>query len=109
MLSYEDLTAAQKKWVDLVEIHYPEVMLQDNVTYTDIKTFHTFFVQKRVENKKYKCSMPLWLITNNAISRGHYRFPGSLVIIGEEMVGLDDPMEKIYKEELKKFGIKGKK
>jgi hypothetical protein len=109
MLSYEDLTASQKKWVDLVEIHYPELITRDTLTYADLKRIHTEFVGKRAENKKYKCSMPLWLITNNAISRGLYRFPASWLVFDEYVGVVDEPLEIIYREELKRFGIEGKR
>jgi hypothetical protein len=112
MLSYEDLSAAQKRWVDLVEIHFPNILDVTNgtLTYKDILQIDNFFREKRSENKKYKVSKPIWLITNNAVERGKYKFPSSTFgeIIDENAPVASD-MEVNYQNELKRLGIKPKK
>lgn len=64
-----------------------------------------FFVSKREKDKRYKVSKPLWIITHNAVSRGVYKIPFEEVKFKETIT---DPMEKMYRAELKKFGIKPK-
>lgn len=106
MLSYPDLTHTQRKWVDLVEIHFPEI--EGTITYKQVLEVHDFFTSKRVENKAYKISKALWLITNNKTGHGIYMFPGSK--IGDIPSETEDsPAEIAYKEELIKLGIKPKK
>ena len=113
MLSYNDLTRAQKRWVELVELHFSNILdVSKNIlTYKDINEIDNFFRSKRVENKRYKISKPLWLITNNASARGVYKFPASTIV--EELVDdrapVDSVMELNYKAELKKLNIRFKK
>jgi hypothetical protein len=76
MLHYHNLTPAQRKWVELVQIHFPEITSE--ITFTQINTIHEFFLGKRSEHKNYKVGMPTWLITNNSLKRGVYFFPASM-------------------------------
>jgi hypothetical protein len=107
MLEFSNLSPAQKKWVRLVELHHPEV--KDTVTFAQIKQFHEEFKQLRSVDKSYKVSMPLWIITANAIRRGVYFFPGTENAVDPEPA--DEPMEIIpeleveYQKELQNFGI----
>ena len=76
MLQYHNLTPAQRKWVELVQLHFPEIV--NEITFKQVTAIHQFFLEKRNDNKKYKVGMPLWLITNNAIRKGVYFFPVSM-------------------------------
>jgi hypothetical protein len=108
MLSYSDLTQSQRKWVDLVELTFPNT--GEYLNYDDIKNIHAKFTELRVTNKNYKCSKALWLITHNSVSRGKYKFPSSLVYDLQEGVEIiDTELEALYKQELMKFGISIKK
>lgn len=99
MKNYSDLSAGQRKWVDLVEIYFPEI--GDTITYKQLLTAHAFFKEMREQNAKYRVAKPIWLIGANAIARGVYRFPGSSVKIQSQF----SEMETIYHAELKEFGI----
>jgi hypothetical protein len=108
MISYQELSKARKRWVDLVELHYPEI--DKTISLQQIKDIHDFFTTKRTEDKKYKVSKALWVVTNNKVSRGVYRFPGSKSEFEEtETPIIDDELETLYKAELIKLGIQPKK
>jgi hypothetical protein len=107
MLTYHDLSKAQKRWVELVEACYPDI--GDEISYQDVQAIHEFFASKRAENPKYKISKALWLITNNALSRGVYKFPRSDAVDAEVVLEIDSELETQYKAELEKLGIPFKK
>ena len=101
MLYYKDLSPAQRRWVELVEAYFPRSDPQ--ITYAEIKQIHTFFVGKRREDARFKISKPLWLITNNALTRGRYMFPASNAI---QRIAACLPQEELtYRQELAKFSI----
>ena len=102
MLTYDILTDSQRRWVNLVEFHYPDITTE--ITYLQIKEIHIFFTEKRLENKNFKCAKALWLITNNAISRGVYSFPSSKAPEKKEVEILDS-LEIGYREQLSAHGI----
>jgi hypothetical protein len=101
MLYYKDLSPAQRRWVELVEAYFPRSDPQ--ITYAEIKQIHDFFVGKRREDARFKISKPLWLITNNALSRGRYLFPASSV--PQCVAACLPPEEATYRQELAKFSI----
>ena len=101
LLQYKDLSPAQRRWVELVEIHFPHI--QHTIAYSEIRQIHDFFFSKRSADKRFKISKPLWLITHNAVSRGVYNFPGSGARLGEPAPLSDD--ETLYRTELAKFAI----
>lgn len=104
MLTYNDLSHTQRKWVSLVEMFHPEIT--DTITYKQINEFHNEFMELREISQKYKTGMPLWLIKPNALERGVYFFPSQKNTPPEqEQVVLSDK-EQIYQEELKKHGLK---
>lgn len=104
MLRYSDLTAGQRKFVDLVELHFPNITTE--ITHTQIKEIHEFFIGKRAEHKNFKVAKALWIVTNNYISRGLYRFPGTNGL-PPDIVDYS-PQELAYRDELEKLGIKPK-
>ena len=105
MLSYNDLTKAQKKWVDLVELVMPK-MNKEYLSYDDILKIHENFTVLRSSNKNFKCSKALWLISNNSVSRGKYKFPSSTSgDLKPDVEPVATEIEILYRAELKKFGI----
>jgi hypothetical protein len=109
MLYYFDLTPSQRHWVDLVEAVFPEDREAGEISYKRLNEIHNHFVSLRGRDGRYKCSKPLWLITNNAISRGVYKFPSSKSIEIEQEEVLDSDLEIRYREELEKLDIPFKK
>lgn len=107
MLNYSDLSKAQQRWVNLVEKNFPDI--KGSLTYKQIQDIHTFFTEKRKEDSRFKISKALWLITNNAVSRGVYKFPSSTVEEIEVETVIDSELEANYKAELAKFGITPRK
>ena len=107
MLNYTDLSKAQRRWVDLVEEYFPDI--SDTLTYKQIQDIHAFFTEKRKEDSKFKISKALWLITNNAVTRGTYKFPKSSIAEIEVETVIDSELEVRYKAELAKFGIQPRK
>jgi hypothetical protein len=104
LLSYSDLTKSQRKWVDLVELHFPEIDTQ--LTFEKIKEIRDLFKSKQELDKRYKGGYALWLITHNAIDRGPYMFPGSKFENVEPIIPvIDSELETRYKNELIKYGI----
>jgi hypothetical protein len=105
MLSYNDLSVGQKKWVDLVEACELIKPNQLEVTYKQIQEIHQYLTEQRNTNKKFKVSKPLWLITNNAIRRGVYAFPSSE---GNSTITVEvnnSPEEILYQTELMQYNI----
>jgi len=112
MLSYSDLSKAKQRWVNLVEKHFPNILdvTKGVLSYKDLQDIHANFTARRVEGKQFKVSKPLWLISNNAISRGVYKFPFSTVEeIVDEQAEPDTEMEIRYQAELAKLDIRKKK
>ena len=104
MLSFNDLSVSQRKWVSLVEMFHPEIT--DKITYKQIQEFHEEFMSLRSTNPQYKTGMPLWLIKPNALERGVYFFPSSKNTPPEQEAIVQTDIEKMYQQELQKFGIK---
>lgn len=109
MLTFNDLSLAQKKWVQLVELYIPEV--KDTVTFRKIHEIHEILYKLRGKNPKAKVGLPLWLIKHNVVSRGVYFFPseknsapGNVVPQGKP-AQLEHSLEAEYQEELKKYGL----
>ena len=100
MLQYHHLSAAQRKWVDLVQFHFPEIT--NEITFKQVTAIHNFFLEKRKENAKYKVGMPLWLISNNALKKGVYFFPVSMYNNTNESL---TNTEIQFRSELSKDGI----
>jgi hypothetical protein len=106
MLNYTDLSKAQKRWVDLVEECFPDD--GDTLSFKQIQDIHEYFTSRRAENPKFKISKALWLITNNAVSRGTYKFPKSTASDVDGPVEVNDELETRYRAELAKLDIKYK-
>jgi hypothetical protein len=102
MLTYDALSPGQRKWVDLVEACELVDHGTKEITYQQIESIHDYLVKQRLANKNFKVSKPLWLITNNAVRRGVYAFPGSGCTLTNTNLS---PQELIYQKELKRFRI----
>jgi len=103
MLTYKDLTAGQRKWVNLVEHYHPEV--KGEVTYKQILEFHEEFKLLRKQGSHYKVCLALWLIGKNALRRGVYFFPGSGNSVSPKPTGNKASLAVQYKQELQNYGI----
>lgn len=106
MLTYKDLTPAQKKWVALVEYTHPEV--KDTITRTQVFAFHEEFMKLRAKDKKYKVGLPLWLCNSNIVERGVYYFPSenNNTAVAESTPKESNPNEDEYTARLARYGIK---
>lgn len=112
MLRFEDLNKTQQRWVCLVEQHFSSLLVSTAglLSYKDICNIHDFFSKCREKDHSFKISKALWLITNNAIRRGLYRFPSSSSTeIEEPQLEPDNESEIQYQAELKKLNIPLKK
>lgn len=106
MLEYSDLSISRKKWVHLVELFHPEV--DQTISYEQIKTFHEEFKEKRSLDTRFKVSLPLWIIGQNAISRGVYFFPGTKNDSAQFLSSkkeIDDMYETEYQSVLKQYAL----
>lgn len=106
MLNYSDLSAGKKKWVHLIQLTHPEI--DQVITYEQIVKFDKELRELRKKDPKYKVSMPLWLIVNNAVSRGVYFFPGTENDSSNflpEREKVDEKLELLYQNALKQFQI----
>ncbi len=105
MITYNDLTPAQRKWVALVEFTHPEV--KDTITRTQVFEFHEEFMKLRAKDKKYKVGLPLWLCNNNVLERGVYFFPAekntTAVSTKQTVV---NPLDAEFTARLAAYGIK---
>ena len=105
MLGYSDLSPAQRKYVDLLEMVFPDVYNRGTITFREIKDIHKLLVAKREEHPGYKCAEPLWMITYNAIQRGTYKIPKRDEQSEEYQ---KNEFDLLYESELKSLGIKPK-
>lgn len=101
MLSEKELSVGQSKWLALVKAKFNNIYKSSTVTHAQLKEMHEEFVKLRTVDKKYKVGWPIWLITNNAVSRGVYSLPAAAV----EKTPIN-PVYSEYEEELEAFGIK---
>ena len=105
-IEYADLSPAQAKWVDLVEILFPELYNDGIISHTELKVVHEHFVSLRATDKKYKVSWPIWLIMNNSVARGVYAIPKRDSVVGDDKDEYSDhPFYPKLESELKQFGI----
>lgn len=109
MLTFNDLSLAQKKWVQLAELYDPEI--KDTVTFRKIHEIHEALYKLREKNPKAKVGLPLWLIKHNVVSRGVYFFPAEKNSAPENVTPqgkstkMEHSLEAEYQEELKKYGL----
>lgn len=103
MLTYQDLTNSQKRWVHLVMTHFPNVGTE--ITYTEFKEIDFFLKSRRELDVSCKISKPLWLVTNNKLSRGVYSFPAPNIVPPVLPVSILSEEESVYQMELEKLGI----
>jgi hypothetical protein len=106
MITYDKLTPAQSKWLDLVEILFPTIYEGSIINHSQLKMIHDELSELRKTDKKYKVGWPIWLIMNNSVTRGMYKLPKETEII-EEVIDpdVDNPYYNEYVQELARFGI----
>lgn len=106
MIVYNQLTKAQSKWLALCEHYFPQYTVDGIINHAQLKEVHEFLVSMREKDKRFKCSWPIWLITNNAVSRGVYKLPLEKVDL-ETNVDPDKshPWFEEYIQELKQFSV----
>lgn len=107
MIKHSELTAAQSKWLALIEYYFEDVYKSSIITHKQLVIAHEKFTELRAIDKKYKVGWPIWLLTNNAISRGVYQLPVPSNNVEEESVDEDSthPYYEEYVAELKRFGV----
>lgn len=109
MITNSQLTAAQSKWLALVEYYFAEVYSSGIITYPQLTAAHNKFLELRKTDKKYKTGWPIWLITKNQIARGVYKLPvddGEVEEISPEILGaLEQEYWDEMNRELKQFNI----
>lgn len=106
MITHSELTPAQEKWLALIEYYFEDVYSSGKITHKQLKAAHDRFTVLRKEDKKYKVGWPIWLITNNAISRGVYELPvPSGTVKVEEDPDINHPFYPEYIAELKRFNV----
>lgn len=105
MITAQKLSRAQKKWFSLLEELFPNIAKRDIITVSELKLFHAKLTGLReIDKKKYKVSWPIWLISNNAVSRGVYALPKDAT----QMVSKDVSSHAYYDEyiaELRQFKV----
>lgn len=101
MITRDDLTPGQLKYVNLLELTEPEIYASGVVSNRQLKEIHNKLVARRAEDERYKVSWPLWLILNNNIGRGLYQIPKNQESEEEET----SPYFEEYQAELKQFGV----
>lgn len=104
MITYDELTPAQSRWMALVEYYFPDKVICGTITTSELKTIHEFFVAKRNEGKKYKVSWPIWLIMNNALERGLYQLPPRVTNVQVDPDITHEYYDE-YVQELKEFSV----
>ena len=102
MIEFAQLTVAQQRWVTMVQHFLPEVYVRGSITHKELIMAHAKFMEMRETDKKYKVGWPIWLIMNNATSRGVYKIPSSDPTVEEKS---DSPFSEGYEKDLKEWGI----
>lgn len=104
MLTYDQLTAGQRKWVIMVGVFHPEIT--ESITFEQVHQFHSEFLLLRKQDPKYKIGLPLWLVKENRIGKGLYFFPKEGAV--HEDTTSDETLTELetkYNAFLSQFGI----
>ena len=101
MLTYDKLTVAQEKWLNLLQHYFEDVYNQGIITYAQLNEVHNKFLELRATDKRFKVGFPVWLQTNNGISPGVYKLPKP----GETHPNALSDLEIRLNQELRAFGI----
>ena len=104
MLEFDKLSPAQERWVVLLEHFFPEVYKTGEVSHKQLVAADNKFREMRATDKKYKVSWPIWLISNNATTRGKYHIPKKQTEEHDASIETH-PFYAEYVAELKEFGI----
>lgn len=105
MITNEELTKAQARWLALITEFYPDIVKAGTITHKQMQETNAWFRSKRAEDKKkFKVSHPIWLIMNNTVSRGVYQLP-LLGVVNEVVVEVPSDQQQAYADELAQFGL----
>lgn len=74
MLTYNDLTKAQKRFVDAVLAEFPEYKKTGTVNRKELESIYWTLNDKRATGGE-KVGFPNWLTAKNKISRGVFQLP----------------------------------
>lgn len=74
-LTYADLNATQKKWIDAVVECDPSLKTANSISRKNIEKLHAQLMEKR-ETGGVKIGWPNWLVRGEKIDRANYPFPG---------------------------------
>jgi len=74
MLKYNDLTKAQKRWVDAVIEVRPNLANGGTITLKECAAVYDELLKTRKSGGE-KIGYPNWLYASNKIARGQYEFP----------------------------------
>lgn len=105
MLTLQELTPAQSRWLALIEHYFADVYSSGIITYSQLVEADAKFRELRKTDPKFKVGWPIWFITNNQTSRGIYQLP----IASASDIPVDDdishPYYAEYLHDLKRFKI----
>lgn len=109
MITHETITKGQAKWLALITEFYPDLVETGSITHRQLQETNAWFRKMRtVDKDKYKTGWPIWLIVNNAVSRGVYQLPipGAVnTVKSEAVVHEDTEQRRAYTAELASFGL----
>ena len=100
MKNFDELSPAQERWVVLVEYCFPAIYQSGQITHKELIKVHAQFLDMREQDKKYKVGWPIWLISNNAITRGVYQIPQKDFGLTQQSGDLEE-----LNQEMKEFGV----
>ena len=108
MITHETITKGQAKWLAMITEFYPDIVKSGVITHKQVQEANQFFYAKRTKDKKYRVGHPIWLLVNNAITRGVYQLPVPGAVIEVKKIDVDTSHELYadYASELASFGVK---
>lgn len=105
MLSYDDLSKGQKRYVDLVQQFFPNIV--EDISFQQMKEVHKMLYDLRELGKEYRVGFPNWLIQHNRLGEGLYFFPANGVSLPKPVrtIEIDDHLEGQYETLLQRHGF----
>jgi hypothetical protein len=100
MLKYNDLTKAQKRFVDAVLTEFPEIKKTGVVNRKELESIYWTLNDKRAAGGE-KVGFPNWLTAKNKIDRGVFDFPlpeGAVAKVKKAAAAEKEKFEKIVNE-----------
>jgi len=100
MLKYNDLTKAQKRFVDAVLTEFPEIKKTGVVNRKELESIYWTLNDKRAAGGE-KVGFPNWLTAKNKIDRGVFDFPlpeGAVAKVKKAAAAEKEKFEKIVND-----------